>query len=254
MRKNRFALLTIAVASALAFTTACGSPVSKTRVDTLRVDTSSTFAYTGPEGLTVKGAAGVAAPDTLVTITPQQHPHDENLPGLTYLGRSVEIVLGDKMQPKAPIAVSIPVPRQFEADTATIIAVTQDDGNPEFLPVTAANGLLTANLVHLSPLDFFTVDISKFTAGVTASLRTLLTGESATAPDCLEKSVDVGGVTVKAHRAKSESGGNLDAIWPCLRYDHGQLLLDLHANGNRAWLTRSQPDSRHRGAVGAGVR
>ncbi|WP_433664581.1 hypothetical protein ACQPW1_22080 [Nocardia sp. CA-128927] len=125
--------------------------------------------------------------------------------------------------------------------------MTQHEGKPEFVPVTAGAGTLTATLTHLSPLDFFKMDFSKFATGVGDSMRTLLTGESSKAPDCLEKQIDVDGVTLKANRTKNESGANIDAVWPCLRSDSGQIQLDLRANGNRAWLARSQPD------VGTGV-
>ncbi|ODR17088.1 hypothetical protein BHQ23_27585 [Mycobacterium gordonae] len=220
----------------------CSSHASTPSTATVNVDSSSMFSYAGADGLTVSGAAGVAAPGVRVTITAKTQPQVKVVDQLTYLGRSVDIVIGENAQPKAPVTVSIPTPNGLDQTVPTAVGVTERDGKPEFLEVINRAGTLSTTLTHLSPVDFFHIDFARFAKGVTDAIGTVLTGQSTKSPECVEKSIDVDGVTLKANRTKNESGGNLDAVWPCLRFEHGQILLDLHANGNRAWLTRSQPD------------
>ena len=245
-RRSRTALLTSLLASVALVTMISGCSSSDGDghgSDTVTVGSDSGFTYSGPDGLKVVGSAGVASPGTDVSITPLSAAKNGAPPDSNYLDRSVEIVIGKGEQPKTPITVSIPIPASAKGDPQNIVGLTEENGKPQYLETTVSGDTVSTTLTHLSVVDFFKVDLPNFASGVGNSLHTFVTGESNQSPACLEKTVTASnGATYKATRTKTASGKNLNAVWPCLRLDGDNVILDLKANGNQNWLVRTEPD------------
>ena len=235
-------LFTAYVVALVLVVAGCSDGAKSISQNQVQTDSSSAFTFSGEHGLVVTGAPGVAPPGTSVKITPERRPLVGEPNGAAYLGRSVEIVLGDNVQPGAPIDVSAPAPDAALQESSAVFAVSRRDGAAEFIPVTVHDAYMMAQLTHLSPLDFFKIDFKKIGANISSAVHSALTHESASAPSCLGKPVTLDGVTYTADRTKTASGKNLNAVWPCLRAESGRILLDLEANGNRAWLARTRPD------------
>lgn len=207
------------------------------------VDEKSAFSF-AENGIEIIGQPGVAVPGTPVAISTRTEPGYGNHDFLQFTGTSVEIVLGDNLQPDADIRVTVPVPSASSDDEQVFLAVSENNGELEPLPVEydRQNGTVTATLSHLSFVDFFRLDLGKLVARTADALGTLFSGQFGPAPDCLDEPITVGEVTYQASRAKTPDGRDLNSVWPCLRTNDGKILLDLQANGTQAWFARTRPD------------
>src|SRR5699024_4106168 len=102
-----------------------------TEAQLLTTDGDSSFTYNG-DGLTITGSPGVAPPGTPVHITTGSAQRAGEHEGLEHVGTSVDITLGDGLQPQAPITVAEDIPDGV-GDPDALIAVTEHEGQPEFV-------------------------------------------------------------------------------------------------------------------------
>ncbi|MFF0284360.1 hypothetical protein ACFYSW_29135 [Rhodococcus aetherivorans] len=174
------------------------------------------------------------------------------------IGKSISLTLGDperRVQPRVPIRVSTMANDAVSVNGLLPLAATHGlSGQPELLEATydATQRTVYTELPHLSPLDFFTIDFRKLAGGIWSSAAQLIAGENPSPPACVGRSVQLDGVTYRASRMKVVGqDGDMNGVWPCLRASNGRILLDLQANGNRAWLALTDPNFGPGQSVGA---
>lgn len=160
-------------------------------------------------GLTVRAPAGVAPPGTTVRVEEVPDPHLPELDGsVAVAGPTVEVTLGDELQPAQHIALEY---TGTEMDDALAVLTEADDGKVDLFPVTAESGIPTAAVDHLSVFTLITVDVEAFWSGLARSVDAVL-GVRTPAPHCPGEA-RVGTVVLEA---AAEPPG---LVWPCLWTD-----------------------------------
>lgn len=192
----------------------------------LRVEVGSMTVSAGPgvapEGTAVSVSVAAAVPDDAVAEVVEQ------------IGAGVQVVLGEDLQPEAPIEVRAKVEGDMPAAGEVALLTVSADGSVDVLEaqVDTANGELVASTEHLSWLGFFRLG-EEFT-GVVMALAGQALDVTYPDPGC-ETRVEVPGVAAYEVFPPGQA-------YMCLAMNAaGEIELEVHSAVNMPYTVRTQP-------------
>lgn len=205
-------------------------------------------------GARVSAPAGVAAIGTRVRV----QVIDAELPPAWAefaepIGATVDITLGDGLQPQRPITVDFAL-ENAPSDDAAVFVVSEDPDSAfldhEVLGEAAgarvedtsiAGSRASATLDHLSWTTVVQVSGERMIEQLAFLIKQSF-GTAYAQPSCTGRSASIGGYAVLLSGESSSDG-----LWPCVAAeDEETLALQLHSNSGVAWVISSWPQGRSR--------
>lgn len=182
------------------------------------------------DGVTVVGSAGVAAPGTPVEAQILTEPDLPDLEGRAeVVGPTVEVVLGDGLQPDEPIELVFAT----EHDDALAVLSETRDGEIDLFAVSDSSQGPTAEVDHLSIFNLVRIDVAAFWSGLSNALDIGL-GVSTPEPSCPGEAT-VGGTTYEV------TADPAHILWPCLSVDDDGMHLRITPATGVPYAVRTDP-------------
>lgn len=188
--------------------------------------------------------AGVAPIGTTLTVTSADAPlSGRPAEVLDALGGGIDVSLGG-LQPQRAVTLLFKLPQKPAPGTVPAVLSQPSDGGPAQLltgTYDPAAGTLSTQVRHLSLKFPVSVDLGKV-AGKAKELFTGTFGLSTSRPGCAGERLSANGVVVTLPDRYRGSGDGV--VWPCLRQQGDELVVDLASTSGLPWRVRAAPQAK----------
>jgi hypothetical protein len=205
-------------------------------------------------GVHITAPAGVAPEGTPITVEVIDYQMPSGWEDFSSpIGASVEVLLGDGLQPEEPISLTFDVSEDIAATSETnAIMVVSNDDDAEFADdptygslagvqlentTVNADGTATALVSHLTKFGLQSLDPRAMLAKLFQTVGQGL-GVAFAKPSCYDKPV-----TIDGYEMSIQADGNGDGLWPCLEATRGgDLAVQLYSNSGLTWVAGTVPE------------